>query len=212
MTFNHARSLGGALVFALALSLAGHAQGQAGGQPAPAAKAPSAAGATAQQGGLSSQDRHFIRKAMEANASEVAAGKLAAEKATNEDIKKFGERMAQDHSKAGEELKQIASELGVKLPANPAGKKKDKDEMKMLQRLKDEHFDAAYAKAQLMGHQKAVAMFRQEAQKGSAPQLKEFAEKTLPTLEEHLKLAMNLPYAKEMAEKKAQKKAGSKSK
>ena len=68
---------------------------------------------------LSSTDKAFMEKAARAGHAEVAAGKLASGKAMNDQVKKFGERMVQDHGKAGDELKKIAQGKDIKLPEEP---------------------------------------------------------------------------------------------
>jgi putative membrane protein len=154
-----------------------------------------------QQGpALSPQDREFIRSAMEAGNTEVILGKLAQEKSTSEEIKKFGERMVQDHSKAGEQLKAIAKKLGFKPPSEPEAKKKE-DVITMLEDLSDDEFNMSYSMVMVKAHKQAVSLFQKQAKEGDAPELRQFAEKALPVLQEHLKMARNLPPVKKAAQK-----------
>lgn len=76
-------------------------------------------------GKMSAADKKFVRDAAQGGMAEVELGKLATEKASSDDVKKFGQRMVDDHSKANEELKQVANSEGVQLPA----KLNAKDEM-----------------------------------------------------------------------------------
>ncbi len=73
---------------------------------------------------LSGADERFVKEAAEGGMLEVELGKLAADKATNDEVKAFGRRMQEDHSKANEELKKIADINNVKLPSALEGKQK----------------------------------------------------------------------------------------
>lgn len=100
--------------------------------------------------------------------------------------------MVDDHSKANDELKQIAQKENRSLPGEPSP-----DEQKSAQKLEQmqgAQFDETYAHMMVKDHEQDVALFKQEAQSGKDPQLKEFAQKTLPTLEEHLRMAKQLPH------------------
>jgi len=154
-------------------------------------------GAAAQQGSAArandhrvpEADRQFAEKAAMAGMEEVELGKLAQQKAQAADVKQFGERMVHDHTQANEKLKQIAFAESIDLPSK-FDHKADKD-MDKLQKLSGAAFDRAYIKAQASDHQKVVKEFRKEAKSGKDSQLRDFAQSTLPTLEEHLKLAQS---------------------
>jgi|SRR5436309_11668860 putative membrane protein len=143
-------------------------------------------------------DKKFIREAAEGGMAEVELGKLATEKASSEDVKKFGERMVNDHSKANDELKQIASSKGVDLPSDLSVK--DKMLKERLSKLSGDSFDKAYMQNMVKDHRKDVAEFSKESRSASDPEVKQFAGKTLPTLKEHLQKAESIaPSAKTTA-------------
>jgi putative membrane protein len=119
--------------------------------------------------------------------AEVEMGKLAQEKAGNDQVKQFGSRMVQDHSKANDELKQVAGAKGVGLPAGPDAKAQA--EMKKMQGLSGPAFDKHYMDHMVADHKQDIAAFEKEAKSGKDPEVKAFAEKSLPTLKEHLQLA-----------------------
>lgn len=127
---------------------------------------------------LSSKDKTFMMNAAKGGHMEVDMGKIAAQNAQNPDVKKFGNRMVTDHSKANSELMTLASEEGVKLPEPKApGKwKSDKDYMDDM--VKD--------------HEKDLSEFQDEAKNGTDPDLKKFAEKTSKVIAKHLELAKNV--------------------
>ncbi len=142
--------------------------------PAPTAKtAASPAGKTA--GKLSAADKTFMMNAAKGGMMEVEWGKLAAQNGQNADVKKFGNRMVTDHSKANSELMALAKEEGVALPGakSPGKWKSDKDYMDMM--VKD--------------HQADLAEFQKEAQNGTDPDLKAFASKYSKVVQQHLDLA-----------------------
>jgi putative membrane protein len=132
-------------------------------------------------------DRTFAMNVAKDGMAEVELGKLAVEKAANADVKKFGQRMVDDHSKANDELKALAATKNITLPAAPdAAQKAEHDK---LMKLSGAAFDRAYMQAMVQGHMKAVASFKRESQTGKDAEIKAFAAKTLPTLEDHLKMA-----------------------
>jgi putative membrane protein len=137
-----------------------------GKSPAPGTKAPSK---------LSAADKTFMMNAAKGGMMEVELGKMAAQNAQNADVKKFGNRMVTDHSKANSELMALAKEEGVALPgAKSAGKwKSDKD----------------YMDAMVKDHQADLAEFQKEAQNGTDPDVKAFAAKGAKMVSTHLKLA-----------------------
>jgi len=132
-------------------------------------------------------DEGFVRKVAEAGMAEIELGKLAAEKATSESVKKFGQRMADDHSKANDELKAIAQQKNISLPTGPTVRATAEHER--LAKLSGDAFDRAFMKTMVADHHSAVSEFSAEAKSGKDPELKAWAEKTLPTLQDHLKVA-----------------------
>ena len=121
--------------------------------------------------------------------AEVELGKLATQKAASDQVKQFGSRMVEDHSKANDELKQIATAKGMTLPTDLDAK--HKNEMAKMQKLSGAQFDRAYMDAMVKDHKETVALFRTQSNSGKDSDLKGFAAKTLPHLEEHLKMAQS---------------------
>jgi putative membrane protein len=132
-------------------------------------------------------DQHFVMEAAMGGMAEVELGKLATEKGTSSEVKSFGQRMVDDHGKAGDELKSLAQTKGVTLPSELDAKHKALRDR--LSKLSGASFDRAYMSAMLSDHQEDVAAFRTESRTGKDADVKAWATKTLPTLNEHLKLA-----------------------
>lgn len=135
-------------------------------------------------------DQSFLREAAAGGLAEVELGRLAAEKSSNPGVKKFAEQMVTDHGKANDQLKEIALQKGISLPAEPGPQHKATKER--LSKLSGEEFDRAYMSNMLSDHKKDVVAFQKESTEGKDPELKEFATKTLPTLEAHLKEAESI--------------------
>jgi putative membrane protein len=135
-------------------------------------------------------DRTFMKAAAQAGMAEVELGKLAQEKAQSSDVKGFGQMMVDDHTKAGDELKGLAGTKNVTLPTamDPAHKATHA----RLAKLSGDAFDRAYMAAMVKDHKKAVADFTHESKMGKDAETKDWAGKTLPTLEAHLKRAQEL--------------------
>src|SRR4051812_33416448 len=74
--------------------------------------------------GLSMSDKKFIKDAADGGLAEVELGQLAASKGSSDEVKKFGQRMVDDHGKANDQLKQLASSKQVNLPTEPSAKHK----------------------------------------------------------------------------------------
>jgi len=139
---------------------------------------------------MTASERMFIRKAAEGGKAEVELGKLAQEKAESPEVKQFGERMVNDHSKANDQLKEVAQKEGVTLPTKLDAK--DAATKARLEKLSGEAFDRAYMKDMVADHAKDVREFKNEAKNGKDPDVKNFAAQTAPTLEDHLKEAKNI--------------------
>ena len=138
---------------------------------------------------VSRADRKFMEKAAQGGMAEVQLGKLAAEKAQAAEVKQFGQRMVDDHSKANDQLKQIASSKGVNLPTELD--RSTQRELDKLSKLSGADFDREYMKHMVSDHKKDVSEFKSESSRAKDPQVKQFAASTLPTLQQHLDLAQS---------------------
>ena len=121
--------------------------------------------------------------------AEVHLSKLA-QKSENPDVKSFADRMVLEHTGTNEQLTAIATGLGMDMP-----KTLDSEHEKMREKLAAIHgkaFDEQYMRAMVEDHNKAVRLFQQEERTGHNADLKQFAQKTLSTLEEHQKMALDV--------------------
>lgn len=138
-----------------------------------------------------SADARFVLQAAEGGMMEVAKGKLAAQKGAHEGVKQFGQKMIDDHSKVNDELKSIAGAKNITLPGETPQSPMHATLAK-LEKLEGAAFDRAYVEDQIRDHEKTIALFEREAKTGKDAELKAFAEKTLPTLKEHLTMTQDL--------------------
>jgi putative membrane protein len=136
---------------------------------------------------LDPADKDFVMKTAQASMAEVTLGQMASSKATSPDVKNFANRMVSDHGKANDELKQLAQNKGLTLPADvDAESKKTADK---LTKASGNDFDKQYMTAMVDGHEKVVKEFEKKSKDAKDPDLKTWVTNTLPTLQDHLKMA-----------------------
>jgi putative membrane protein len=144
-------------------------------------------------GKASSKDTKFVNEATTGGELEVALGKLAATKASSDDVKKFGQQMVDDHSKANDELRSLAKGKGIDLTEakDKATKMESKAEGKLAKK-EGAAFDKAYMDLMVKDHEDDVKEFEKASKNADDADLKAWAGKTLPTLESHLKMAKDI--------------------
>lgn len=141
-------------------------------------------------GNLASGDRTFVEKAAIGGMTEVAASQAAQQKATSPAVKDYAAKMIADHTKANEELTKLAASKSVTVPG-----KLDKSHQSAVDKLAKQDgadFDKAYMKQMVSDHKTTVSLFEKEAKNGKDGDLKSMAGTTLPTLQEHLKMAQDI--------------------
>ena len=138
-------------------------------------------------------DHAFVLEAVSGGMMEVELGRMAASQASSDDVKKFGQRMVDDHSKANNDLTALAQKKNIKLPAEM--EKKHQATRDHLAKLNGAAFDKAYMQHMVTDHTKDVQAFEHEAKMGKDPDVKAWAGQVLPTLEDHLKQAKQVASA-----------------
>lgn len=131
-------------------------------------------------------DLAFMNDAGPGSMAEVELGQLAVERAASARVKQFAQQMIKDHSKAGEDLKQLAQQKKVTLP--PGVLPKAKQTKENLSKLNGEQFDREYVKVMVEVHEKDVAAFDAVAKNATDADVKAFAAATAPTLKHHLQM------------------------
>ncbi len=141
-------------------------------------------------GATSPQDRVFLKNALEGGMAEVQLGQLALQKSNNAGVKQFAQKMVDDHTRMGDQLKPIAQQIGLKIPDGPS--KKDKATIAKLQALNGDDFDKAYMKDMVKDHKGDLADFHSEADQGSNLAVKGAATQYAPIINQHLQMAQEI--------------------
>ena len=167
---------------------------ESGWTQTPPASTPGTAATTSSPTRLAREDTAFLRQAAENGHAEVEGSKLADRKATNDKVKAFAKQMIDDHMKADSELKALASSKGVQVPSEPSTAQKAR--LKRLEAADGSQFDQRFAdELGVKAHEDTVKLFQKAAKDAKDPDVKAWASKTLPTLEQHLVQARELKTA-----------------
>ena len=137
-----------------------------------------------------SADRSFITSAAEANLAEIDIGKMAAQKSTDPAVKDFANRMVTDHTQASQKLASVAEMNGVKLPMEASAT--ERNQKSELEKLSGAQLNDAYLRDELQGHKETISAFESEIEHGQNQEAKNYAEQTLPTLQDHIRIAENV--------------------
>lgn len=135
-------------------------------------------------------DRLFVYELTIGGNAEVAFGQLAEQKGGFPAIRDFGHQMAADHSKANQQLMQLAKAANLPQPGEPD--EEHKAMRNQLDGLRGADFDLAYIRGQVADHQKTAQLLEWEIGSGQDPQLKAFASEILPVVLRHLQMAENI--------------------
>lgn len=142
--------------------------------------------------GIPPKTQDFVTLAAQSDMLEIESSKLALTKSDNAKTKQFADKMIKDHTATSNELKALVS--GGKVPANlPATlDKTHQAKLDKLNKLNGRDFTKEYDDMQVSAHKDAVSMFERYSKEGDSAELKAFAAKHLPHLQEHLKMAQAL--------------------
>jgi putative membrane protein len=132
-------------------------------------------------------DTHFVDHAYTAGQNEILLNQMALQRSRNEDVRKFAQKMLEDHSKNNQDLILIVSELRIAVPDKPLPEQEKGLQEISSNQVKD--FDKEFMDHMVTEHEKAVKLFEQGSKELKNEKLKEYATKSLPTLKEHLKMA-----------------------
>jgi len=144
-------------------------------------------------------DKMFVKKALQGGMAEVQLGQLAVEKGSSDDVKQFGQKMVDDHTKLGDQMKQVAEQMNVTPPTSLSGK--DKATIAKLKALSGDSFDKAYIKDMIKDHKKDESEFKHEAESASNPALKDVATQGAQVIGEHLQMIEQIAQKNNVASK-----------
>jgi putative membrane protein len=148
---------------------------------------------------LNSADRTFVNNAEQANLAEIETAKAVEQKATDPAVKDFASRMVTDHTQASQELSTLAKNVDITLPTEPSPK--ERTEQSKLENLSGSKLDLTYVRDELDGHKDVISSFQNEIEHGRDEAVKAYAEETLPTLEDHIRIAENIAGKMDMSGK-----------
>jgi putative membrane protein len=132
----------------------------------------------------------FINDASAQGMADIEASRLAHQKSESKEVKDYTIVVINDRTTANQHLAKIAKQLD--LPVAPREEVVDKAKALMPQVLEGESFDKAYAANQVKTTEQAIEQLEQTAQTTDVPEIKAFAEETLPKLQNHLQMAKAL--------------------
>ncbi len=187
-------AVAGAILLSASLGVA-----QAGQQPSgPAGQTPgqnnpamdSQMNAMNASGQPSPTDKMFVKKALQGGMAEVQLGQLTLQKSNNDQVKQFAQRMIDDHTKLGDEMRPVAQQLGVSDPNGVS--KKDKSTMAKLQALSGPAYDEAYIRDMVKDHKQDLRDFQTEASSGQDQTVKDAANQGSKVIAQHLQMIQQL--------------------
>ncbi len=138
----------------------------------------------------SPMDKMFVKKALQGGMAEVQLGQLTLQKSNNDQVKQFAQRMIDDHTKLGEQMKPVAQQVGVSEPNGLS--KKDKATIAKLQALSGPAYDQAYIKDMIKDHKQDLSEFQTEASSGQDQTVKDAANQGSKVIAEHLQMIQQL--------------------
>lgn len=142
------------------------------------------------QNKMDNDDASALKQLVQANLTEVAAGKMAQEKAQSPDVKSFGQKMVTDHGRMAEELKSLAKKKGVAAPQD--ANLKDMAQMKLMERKSGAEFDRDFMEHMVKDHEKDIKDAESIAGKAKDAEFKAAVQKAIPVMKQHLELAQRL--------------------
>lgn len=146
---------------------------------------------------LGEQGTHFLAEAIRGGLAEVELAKAAQQKAANSEVKQFAERVVRDHSAVNDKLMELAKKHKIEVdgtygtpPLRPP--QEAKGELQQLSGMSGEKFDQAFVSSMVEDHQKAIALYKEQAEKGKNEEIGDLVSVALPVLEAHLEMARSL--------------------
>lgn len=135
-------------------------------------------------------DNEFVKKAASGGKMEVALGKIAQKKAISNDVKQFGARMVKDHSKANDQLMQLAKNKKMDLPEKLMDE--HQKHVDKLSTIAPEKFDEAYMDMMVKDHKEDIDEFEDAIKEVKDNEIRAWAQQTLPVLKEHYEMAQRI--------------------
>jgi len=139
---------------------------------------------------LSTSDASFMTTAARGGMAEVQLGRLAQQNGRSAAVKRFGQQMVSDHGRANQEMMALAQRKQITPPTGIGAEHQQIYDN--LANLRGNAFDRAYPQAMVQDHQEDLRAYQEEAQSGTDPDVRAFAARHVPILQEHLRMAQQL--------------------
>jgi putative membrane protein len=149
-------------------------------------------------------DYNFVAQANLGAPFQIASGRIAEEKATTANIRDYAHLMVVSHIPVVDALDEILRHEGAMAPPNTLLQGAYDAMIASLKADRARTFDRNYVEGQVDYQKGNAALFRYEIQNGADPNLKEFAQRTLPKIEDHLQRALKLAKSAEIARASSQ--------
>ncbi len=137
-------------------------------------------------GKVPAADAHFAMMVAQTDIAELQVSNMALQKSSSDEVKKLAQKLIDDHTKTTDAMKEIATNKGMTLPTDTDAKHKAL--AKKLDGESGATFDKDFLAANSMDHHKVVAAFKKESTAGMDPDIKDFATKFLPAIQEHTQM------------------------
>jgi putative membrane protein len=160
------------------------------GQNMPSTSSPGAMPGAVDNNMQAYADQSFLRKTLEDNMAQEQMGQLATQKSQSDDVKQFGQKMADIHQQLTTQLTPVAKKLGVDEPKQPS--KKDRQAIEKMQALSGSDFDTAFIQAMMKDQQDDLKGFKTEAQSAQDPNVQQLAKMDEPVLSQHLQILQKI--------------------
>lgn len=144
--------------------------------------------AMTEQGKLDRHDHAFLKKAAEINLTEIQLGKIAEKVSTDQNVKKLASVIIKDHQEANKNLERLAASKGVTLPTEPSIW--ERRDISSLEKEQGDKFNKEFLSLNQKGHEKALALYEKESARTQDPDIRAWANKMVPSLREHLAMAL----------------------
>jgi len=136
-------------------------------------------------------DATFVKKAASGNMAEISAARIGSKEATSSEVRRFAQQLQKDHETAQSELKQAAKSARLDMPGEMLAEHKKGAEM-LTKHKSEKGFDSAFLKHMVESHTKSVELYQQAGKSVKDENLRKYIDKTLPVVQDHLKMAKKL--------------------
>lgn len=142
--------------------------------------------------GIAPKTEDFVSLAAQSDMLEIETSKLALTRSDSDKTKQFADKMIKDHTETSTELRSLVTGGKVQVTLPTSLDRAHKEKLDKLAKLNGNAFTREYDDMQIAAHKDAVSLFERYGKEGDNADLKAFANKTLPHLQMHLKMAQDL--------------------